>query len=122
MTFTSIFVAGLGSGAVVTTALFLHVIHRLLRTKGEKEKAWDDYNIKSMEELKRRNVNRARIKAQLQFEPRDIWIGLFWQTNHDMPLPYYTLHIYVCLVPLIPLHVTVLLRDASSVQEGNEVL
>lgn len=59
--------------------------------------------------MKLRIINRKTLKAQFQFEPRDIWVGLFWRVNHEMPSPYCTLHLYLCLVPLIPLHVTILL-------------
>lgn len=35
--------------------------------------------------------------TKLFFEPRDIWIGVYWTSNRD------TLKVYVCLVPCIPL-------------------
>lgn len=33
-----------------------------------------------------------------KYEPRDVWVGLFWDRRKD------GLHIYVCPVPLIVLH------------------
>ncbi len=58
-----------------------------------------------------RIINQDTLKAQFQFEPRDLWVGLFWRVFRDMPEPYYTLHLYICIVPAIPLHVTILKRD-----------
>lgn len=34
----------------------------------------------------------------IRFEPRDVWVGLFWDRRHD------GLHFYVCLVPCIVVH------------------
>jgi hypothetical protein len=48
-----------------------------------------------------RFLHRPRLIAQLQFEPRDIWIGVFWRRT---PI---ALHFYICVVPLVPLHITV---------------
>lgn len=47
-----------------------------------------------------RFIDRQWLKAQFQFEPRDVWIGLFWRRTEI------ALHFYVCVVPMIPLHVT----------------
>ena len=44
--------------------------------------------------------NGASLKIQFQFEPRDVWVGVFWRST---PL---CMHLYVCLLPLVPLHVT----------------
>ncbi len=49
-----------------------------------------------------RIINRDRIKAQFQWEPRDLWVGLFWRRT-DIAL-----HLYICIVPLVPLHITIL--------------
>lgn len=48
-----------------------------------------------------RIIDKPRLKAQFQFEPKDWWIGLFWQRT-DVAL-----HLYVCLIPLVPLHITI---------------
>jgi hypothetical protein len=61
--------------------------------------------------MKLRIINCETLKAQFQLEMRDLWVGLFWRINREMPPPYYTLHLYICIVPLLPLHVTVLLRS-----------
>jgi hypothetical protein len=49
-----------------------------------------------------RIFNGTWMKAQFQFEPRDLWIGLFWRSTE------LCWHFYLCIVPLLPLHVTVL--------------
>lgn len=36
--------------------------------------------------------------VQLQFEPRDLWIGVFWDFRGS------DLHLWVCLVPAFPFH------------------
>ncbi len=44
-------------------------------------------------------VDRPMLKVQVEWEPRDVWIGLFW---HKTVL---AVHLYICLIPLMPLHV-----------------
>lgn len=48
-----------------------------------------------------RLVNRPKLIVQIQWEPRDLWVGLFWRRT-DVAL-----HLYFCLVPLLPLHITI---------------
>ena len=48
-----------------------------------------------------RIVDRPRLRVQFQLELRDWWVGVFWRRT-DIAL-----HLYVCIVPLIPLHVTI---------------
>jgi hypothetical protein len=54
--------------------------------------------------MKLRIWNGTAMKAQIQFEPRDLWVGLFWRQT-DL-----CWHFYLCLVPVLPLHVTILKR------------
>lgn len=37
-------------------------------------------------------------RAKFRFEPRDLWVGLFWDRRPD------GLHVYVCLVPCLVLY------------------
>jgi hypothetical protein len=39
-----------------------------------------------------------RWTCSIKWEPRDVWVGLFWDRRQD------GLHIYVCLVPLLVIH------------------
>ena len=41
------------------------------------------------------------VRAQVLWEPRDLWIGLYWDRKPD------GLHLYLCLVPCFPLHMIV---------------
>ena len=45
-----------------------------------------------------------RCIVRLQWEPRDLWVGLFWRKSEIC------WHIYICLIPLIPLHISILRR------------
>lgn len=50
-------------------------------------------------------------KAQIQFEPKDCWIGVFWRVTERRDGAFVArrhryLHLYVCILPLLPLHVT----------------
>ena len=63
----------------------------------------------------------AHIAVQIQWEPHDMWIGAFWRfdrwkgeaTGSDRKhgaisaMPW-SLHLYICLVPLLPIHVYVM--------------
>lgn len=34
----------------------------------------------------------------LKFDPRDVWVGVYWNPNPGR------LDVYVCLLPLLPIH------------------
>ena len=71
----------------------------------------------------------AHIAMQFQWEPRDLWVGVFWRlerwkapaTGWDRyhgkidAMPW-SLHVYVCVLPMLPLHIYVMrtIRPASS--------
>lgn len=48
-----------------------------------------------------RIIDRPRLKVQIQFEYRDIWMGVFWRKTKI------ALHFYICLLPMLPLHITI---------------
>lgn len=58
-----------------------------------------------------RIIDRANVKAQFQWEPRDAWVGLFWRRT-DIAL-----HLCICLVPFVPLHITILRRPKDNIDE-----
>ncbi len=57
-----------------------------------------------------RLVDRPALIVQLQWEPRDVWVGLFWRKTRI------ALHLYICFVPLVPLHVTILRAPPTTTQ------
>jgi hypothetical protein len=44
----------------------------------------------------------------LKFKPQDMWIGLYWDVERCWaPSCVWTLKLYICLVPMLPIKVTV---------------
>lgn len=69
------------------------------------------------------------LAVQFQWEPRDLWVGVFWDfrrwsagiTGSDNKHGAYvgrpwTLHIYLCFLPMLPLHIYVerIIRPTST--------
>lgn len=46
------------------------------------------------------------VKVQIQWEPRNLWIGLFWRVNDHGDGSRF-LHLYICILPLLLLHITI---------------
>jgi len=45
------------------------------------------------------------MKAGIEFEPRDLWLGIYWRMD-----VMGRLHLYLGLVPMFPIHVMLRLR------------
>lgn len=42
----------------------------------------------------------------IKFEPRDLWVGVYWD-REQVPGPHYDItHVYICLIPCFPIHLT----------------
>jgi hypothetical protein len=42
---------------------------------------------------------------QIRFEPRDLWIGLYWNSGTFGASNQFTrIDVYICIVPLFPIH------------------
>lgn len=49
-----------------------------------------------------RNGDRRDLTVELRFEPRDLWIGLYWTRT-----PCGDPELFVCLLPLLPVRIGV---------------
>lgn len=49
-------------------------------------------------------------RVRILWEPRDLWIGVYWDRPRPLDMGYgfmlRCLHIYVCLVPCLPVKIT----------------
>lgn len=52
--------------------------------------------------------SRGRWRVALLFEPRDLWWGLHWRMARGVWHEY--LHVYLCVLPCLPLFVVIPLR------------
>jgi hypothetical protein len=49
------------------------------------------------------------MKAEIDFNPQDLWIGCFWR-KHPKPNKIYlgglriSLELWICLIPTLPIH------------------
>jgi hypothetical protein len=41
-------------------------------------------------------------RLEIVLEPRDAWVGLFWSIDRSR-----LLHLYLCVVPFVPVHLTI---------------
>jgi hypothetical protein len=51
------------------------------------------------------------MSVRLRFEPRDLWVGVFWRRTYSVrgagPSGITTTtEVFICLVPMLPLHIT----------------
>lgn len=56
----------------------------------------------------RDGMPRKRVEVRWLWEPRDLWVGVFWNRALDYLL------VYVCLVPCLPLVVSIRKSAAGS--------
>jgi hypothetical protein len=40
-----------------------------------------------------------------KFEPRDLWIGAYWDTYHEAGKKM--LDVYICIIPMLPIQIVV---------------
>ena len=39
---------------------------------------------------------------KIKFEPRDLWVGIYWTIEEDFILQRF-LKIYICIIPMLPI-------------------
>ena len=44
-----------------------------------------------------------RLKVRLEFEPRDLWIGIYWESCVIGKMQHYD--VWVCIMPTLPIHI-----------------
>lgn len=42
-------------------------------------------------------------EVKLKFEPRDIWVGIYWNLSRSIESAYRKLDVYICVVPMLPI-------------------
>jgi hypothetical protein len=45
------------------------------------------------------------VRARVTFEPRDLWVGIYWDRDQSPANNRYELHLFICLIPTLPIHV-----------------
>jgi hypothetical protein len=53
-------------------------------------------------------------RVAFEWKPADCWVGVFWKSEHLAtgdpgtcpPSPYTRRHVWVCVLPMIPMHFT----------------
>jgi hypothetical protein len=48
---------------------------------------------------------KRKIRVRLLWEPRDLWVGVYWTVDREATYP--RLRVYVCLLPTLPILVTI---------------
>ena len=62
---------------------------------------------------------KRKIKARIEFEPRDLWIGVYWNYHTIGTLKH--LDIYICIIPIFPIHITVIQAQLLHFKRGPKV-
>lgn len=50
---------------------------------------------------------RYNVAASFLWEPRDLWLGVFWRWRDADDEWGHLAHIYICVVPCLPIHITI---------------
>jgi len=56
------------------------------------------------------------MKISIKFEPRDIWVGVYWKkTNDEVTLAGWKwLKVYICLLPFFPIKVAFARKEEAA--------
>lgn len=53
------------------------------------------------------------MRIKVMFEPRDLWIGVYWTTFATSAFGV-SLAVYVCLLPMLPIRIEVPIRGSGA--------
>ena len=45
------------------------------------------------------------MRIRLEFEPKNIWIGIYWTKKFDGFEEFSKFHCWICLIPCFPIHI-----------------
>lgn len=53
---------------------------------------------------------KRRWQVRVEFKPQDCWVGAYWQSKKygihtERPKLWHMLDLWVCLIPMVPIHV-----------------
>lgn len=51
---------------------------------------------------------------RMEFKIEDLWIGVFWRTAYSDAAKRYLTHIWICLVPCVPIHISYVAKLRSA--------
>jgi hypothetical protein len=46
----------------------------------------------------------SHTELRVKFEPRDVWVGVYWNMAQSVESAYKRLDLFICIVPLLPVH------------------
>lgn len=46
-------------------------------------------------------LHMGRLHVRLEFKAADTWVGFYWSDNDFL---YQYIHVWVCIVPMLPIH------------------
>ena len=49
---------------------------------------------------------KKMLSIGLEFKPQDLWMGAFWKRGDEAAGSWQIANVWVCLVPMLPIHLT----------------
>lgn len=51
------------------------------------------------------NTKTGDINLTVEYKPNDLWVGVYWKNTKSVESKYRKLDIYICLLPMLPIHI-----------------